>query len=167
MSEARSLDAAAARRATRRGWWIAIAAMVIAFVLDQVTKIAVRDSIVQGEEIDLLPGVHLVHTTNRGIAFGLLPGHQTLVAVLTALALCVIGATLMVLAERTPAVMLGGGLLLGGAVGNLVDRLAHGGVTDFIGITSRWPPFNVADIAIVVGAVLAATGLVGGQRSDP
>ncbi len=167
MSEVRPIGARAPRRTARGRWLIAIAALVAAFVLDQVAKIAVRDGIAQGDEIDVLPGVHLVHTTNKGIAFGMLPGHQTLVAVLTALALCVIGGTLMALAERTPAVMLGGGLLVGGAVGNLVDRLAHGGVTDFIGITSRWPPFNVADIAIVVGAVLAATGLVGGPRSEP
>jgi signal peptidase II len=56
-------------------------------------------------------------------------------------------------------------MLVGGAIGNLIDRLSHDGVTDFIAVTSHWPPFNVADIGIVCGAIIAGIGLMG-ERTD-
>ena len=148
---------------SRRGIWLAAAAAaLVAFGADLLTKVAVRDRIVPGEEIDLFAGVTLVHTTNRGIAFGILPNRPVLIAIATSVALCVIAFALIAFARRSLPVLIGGGILVGGSIGNLVDRLARQGVTDFIAITDRWPPFNVADICIVVGAALAATGLVAG-----
>lgn len=145
----------------RRWWWLSATAVVVVFVVDRIVKSAIRANVTPGEHIQVIPGLDIVHTTNRGIAFGLFPGHQRVVAVVTALALCFIAGALLASGRRTLAVMLGGGMLVGGAVGNLVDRLTHDGVTDFIAVTSHWPPFNVADMGIVIGAALAATGLLG------
>lgn len=157
-----TVDHAASRRtqrdARRRGVWFALAA-VVTFAVDQVTKLAVRSGIDPGERIDLVLGVGLVRARNEGIAFGLFPGRPGLVAVLTVIALVVIAGALIRLARHSLIVAFGGGLLIGGSMGNLIDRLVHGGVTDFID-PKAWPAFNVADIGIVIGAAIIALGLV-------
>lgn len=149
----------------RLRWVAAAAAAIIVLVADQVVKGQVRDHIAFGETIHLMPGLDFVHTTNRGIAFSQFPGHQRVVASLTAIALCVIAVALVRFGRRSTAVLIGGGMLVGGAIGNLIDRLSHDGVTDFIAVTSHWPPFNLADIGIVCGAILAGIGLMG-ERAD-
>ena len=162
------VDAAAdrrSRRATRRRWaWFGVVA-IITFAIDQVTKLLVRAEIAPGETIDLFAGVDLVRGRNEGIAFGFFPGNRTVVATLTVVALAVIAGALVRLTRQSLAVAFGGGLLIGGSVGNLLDRLVHGGVTDFIDPPS-WPAFNVADVGIVVGAAIIAAGLLrpGGQE---
>jgi len=140
--------------------WIAtIATMLVTLGVDQLTKILVRDRITPGERIDLVAGVDLVHTTNRGVAFGLFAGNPRIVAVVTALVLVGLAVWLTTLGHRSRVVMVGGGLLVGGAIGNLIDRLARSGVTDFVSL-GRWPPFNVADVAIVVAAVILVLALL-------
>jgi signal peptidase II len=126
---------------------------ILVLVLDQLSKHLVRQSIVPGEEQRFLPGVELVDTRNHGVAFGFLPGHQALVT-------GVIGAAVLALlvyflrnAER-PLIWLPTGLLIGGAVGNIVDRLRAGSVTDFVKLPLGWPPFNLADASIVLGVLL-------------
>ena len=147
------------RRQVRRRWlWFAVAAAVT-FVVDQATKIGVRAGIDLGERIDLVAGVGLVRARNEGIAFGLFPGNRAVVATLTVVALAFIAAALVRFARQSLTVAFGGGLLVGGSVGNLVDRLIHGGVTDFVDLPA-WPAFNVADIGIVVGAAIIALGLL-------
>jgi len=154
--------------ASRLKWlrWVGagVAAIVI-LVADQIVKRLVREHIAFGETIHVVPGLDFVHTTNHGIAFSQFPGHQRIVASLTAVALCVIAVALVRFGRRSTAVLVGGGMLVGGAIGNLIDRLRHEGVTDFIAVTSHWPPFNVADIGIVCGAILAGIGLMR-ERSD-
>jgi signal peptidase II len=126
---------------------------IVVLAIDQLSKHLVRQSIAPGEEQRFLPGVELVNTRNHGVAFGFLPGHQILVTV-------VIGAAVLGLlvyfarnAER-PLIWLPTGLLIGGAVGNIVDRLRVGSVTDFVKLPLGWPPFNLADASIVVGVLL-------------
>ncbi len=152
-------------RARRALWVAAIVAAAVVLAADRLVKGLVREHITPSDSIHLLPGLDLVHTTNRGIAFGLFPDHQRIVASLTAVAMCVIAVALVRAGRRSMPVMIGGGMLVGGAIGNLIDRLSHDGVTDFVAVTSHWPPFNVADMGIVCGAILAATGLMG-ERSD-
>ncbi len=149
------------RRPNAGRWIVMAAAALVVFGLDLVTKILVRDRITPGERIDLLPGVDLVHITNRGVAFGAFAGSPRIVAVLTTVVLVVLAVWLVRIGDEGVAVMLGGGLLAGGAVGNLIDRLARGGVTDFVDI-GRWPAFNVADVAIVAAAVLIVVALMRG-----
>ena len=138
---------------TRRAAW-ARTALTIALVLavDQVTKKLVRGGIRRGEEDPILPALKLVNVRNEGVAFGIDAGGKTLVIALIALALL---ALVLWFARHTarPLIWLPTGLLVGGALGNIVDRVRDGAVTDFLKIPV-WPAFNVADIAIVVGVLV-------------
>ena len=129
------------------------AAAVGALVLgaDQLSKAVVRASIERGEVVELAAGLALVNTRNRGIAFGLLSGAGPWLAVVVGIALLVLVSVFVAHAD-TPLAWLPGGLLLGGALGNLVDRVREGAVTDFIDFPA-WPAFNLADSAITVGVV--------------
>jgi signal peptidase II len=148
-----------AQRGVRKRWVVFAIAATVTFVADQITKIIVRAGIEPGERIDLFLGVHLVRARNEGIAFGLFPGNRAVVATLTIVALAIIAVALLRLARQSPGVALGGGLLVGGSLGNLVDRLVHGGVTDFID-PPAFPAFNVADIGITFGAIIVALSLL-------
>lgn len=137
-----------------RSPWIRAALVALAVVaLDQVAKHAVRASIVQGEERGVLPGVALVSTRNRGVAFGFLPGDPIAVTIVIALALL---ALLVYFALHTPRplIWLPTGMLLGGALGNVLDRLRAGYVTDFVKLPLGWPPFNLADVSITLGVLI-------------
>ena len=103
--------------------------------------------------------------SNEGIAFGFFPGRQAIVAVLTVVALSAIAIALAGLVARNATVAAGAGMLVGGALGNLIDRLVHGGVTDFLDFT-RWPAFNIADCGITIGAVLIVVGLMQDGEED-
>jgi signal peptidase II len=131
----------------------AVAVVALVLALDQLTKQLVRHSIVPGEEVKLLPGIQLANTRNHGVAFGLDAGGQLAVTALVALAL--IGLIAYFLTHSSlPLIWLPTGLLVGGALGNLADRLRSGSVTDFVKLPLGWPPFNVADAAIVAGVLL-------------
>lgn len=133
------------------------AGLVLAAVLllDQLSKLLVSHTIAPGERVDLLPGLlHLVHTRNHGVAFGLAAGSQTLVTLLVGLALAGLLAYFIAHARSRRLLWLPTGLILGGALGNLLDRLRAGSVTDFVQLPLGWPPFNLADLAIVLGVVL-------------
>ena len=131
------------------------ATLVLAAVLavDQVSKRIVRHDIEIGEQVKLLPGIQLVHTTNHGVAFGLAAKDQLLVTVIVILALIGLLAYFATHSRR-PLIWLPTGLLLGGALGNLIDRLSEGSVVDFVQLPLGWPPFNLADVSIVAGVVL-------------
>jgi signal peptidase II len=127
--------------------------LVLVLALDQLTKRLVAHSIAPGERIAVLPGFHLVHTRNHGVAFGLEADHGTLVVALVALALLALLAYFATHAHR-PLIWLATGLLLGGALGNLLDRIRTGSVVDFVQLPLGWPPFNLADASIVLGVAL-------------
>jgi signal peptidase II len=127
-------------------------------LLDQVVKVVVRATIDRGDVVEVLPGIDLVHTINTGIAFSLFSGSTGVIAVLTLVAIAIIALVLVAYAGEHPLVPIGGGLLLGGAIGNLIDRVTRDGVTDFIAI-GPWPPFNVADIGVTLGAILLVLAL--------
>ena len=139
---------------------VAVAAGVVA--LDQLTKALVRDGLVLGERRDLILGFDLVHVRNSGVAFGFLSGGGALLVVGTVLALL---ALLVFFATHTGRrlVWLPTGLLLGGAIGNLIDRAAKGSVTDFIKFP-HFPAFNVADISITFGVIALIYVLEGPPR---
>jgi signal peptidase II len=134
--------------------WIRAALVLVAVLIaDQISKRAIEHSIVAGEEHKVLPGVTLVNTRNHGVAFGFLPGHQDAVTVLIALALIVL---LIYFARHTSMklIWLPTGMLIGGGLGNIIDRLRDGSVTDFIKLPLGWPPFNLADSAITLGILI-------------
>lgn len=132
----------------------ALAALVLAIVVvgDQLSKRAIEHSIVPGEERSVLPGVQFVNTRNHGIAFGFLPGSDTIVTILIGLALLAL-LVYFALHSREQLIWLPTGMLIGGALGNVLDRIRDGSVTDFIKLPLGWPPFNVADSSITLGVL--------------
>jgi signal peptidase II len=134
--------------------WLGVVLVCVCVVaLDQLAKHAVEHSIVPGEERKFLPGVQLVNTRNHGVAFGFLPGSHLGVTILIGLALAVL---LVYFARHAtqPWIWLPTGMLLGGALGNLLDRVRHGSVTDFVKLPLGWPPFNLADASITLGILI-------------
>jgi signal peptidase II len=127
--------------------------MLSVAAVDQLSKLLVEHSITRGEEHKLLPGVELVNTRNRGVAFGFLPGSHVGVTILIALALVVLLAYFARHSARA-LVWLPTGMLLGGALGNIIDRARQGAVTDFIKLPLGWPPFNIADVSITLGILI-------------
>ena len=119
---------------------------------DQASKQVVTHSLDRGENVNVFFGLDLTNTRNTGVAFGALEGSGTIVAACIALVLALlIGYFAMNAARR--GLWLPVGMLLGGAIGNLIDRVREGAVIDFIDPVA-WPAFNVADIAIVVGVAV-------------
>lgn len=140
-----------------------LAAIVV--ILDQVTKALVVDRIERGDLVSVLGPLELTHTHNDGIAFGLAGGGGILIIIIASAALIALGAFLASAPEGR-LTWISGGLILGGAVGNLVDRVRLGHVTDFI-LLPGWPAFNLADCAITVGVILLAFSLIrGGADGD-
>jgi signal peptidase II len=134
----------------RRAWSRAGLVLAAVLVVDQATKALVRGAIAVGDKDAVFPGVELVHVKNRGVAFGALSG-QSIVTVIVVVALAGLLAWFALHATR-PLIWLPTGLLLGGALGNIVDRLRDGHVTDFVKLPA-WPAFNVADMAITFGVI--------------
>jgi signal peptidase II len=118
---------------------------------DQLTKAIVRGEIAPGEQIRIVPGVHLVRASNSGIAFSQLAGGGALVVVIALVALGALLAFFFTHLHRR-LVWLPTGLLIGGAAGNLIDRVRLGAVTDFVKLP-HWPAFNLADACITVGVI--------------
>ena len=139
---------------------VAVAAVVVA--ADQLTKALVRAELLLGERRDLFAGIDLVNVRNSGVAFGFLSGGGAPVVVGTALALLALVVFFATHAGR-PLVWIPTGLLLGGAVGNLVDRAREGSVTDFMKLP-HFPAFNVADMAITFGVLALIYVLEGPPR---
>src|SRR5918997_2319646 len=143
----------AVRRATSTG--LALALTLSVFLTDQVSKRLIQGSLRPGESIPAIPGVlRISYTRNDGGAFGILGGQSGLLLIGSAVAVAVV---LWMLLQGPPAraTALGCGLILGGAAGNLLDRLTVGDVVDFLDLEfwplREWPVFNAADIAIVLG----------------
>jgi signal peptidase II len=135
------------------GAW-ARAALVMAAViaLDQATKALVRSSVAIGDGDGVFPGVEIVHVRNEGVAFSRFSGGGTVVAVIVGAALLALVAYFVTHLDK-PLVWLPTGMLLGGALGNVVDRIRDGAVTDFIKLPG-WPAFNVADVSITCGVLV-------------
>jgi signal peptidase II len=132
---------------------VARAALVAAVTVavDQAVKALVRDSIDRGDAVDLILGIKLVNVRNSGIAFGMFSGGGALLVIFALVALTALLVFFFSHRDR-PLVWLPTGLLIGGAAGNLIDRVRDSAVTDFIDFPA-WPAFNVADIAITFGVL--------------
>jgi signal peptidase II len=144
--------AAAGPPITRKGAFLrALAIVVVVVVLDRISKHAVKSGIAVGDVHKFLPGVQLVDVRNSGVAFGFFSGGGALVLVLTLTALTAL-LVYFALRPQRRLLWLPTGLLVGGALGNLIDRLSSGSVTDFIKLP-LWPPFNISDMAITFGVL--------------
>jgi signal peptidase II len=158
----------------RRVWPLALVAGAV-LILDQATKCAVESFSEPGSMHQLIPGLlNFVHTTNPGVAFGILAESQAgwrtplLISVSVAVIVFIVW---LIGTDRTGGALgqYGVSFVLGGAVGNLYDRVAHQSVTDFVDFhiaSHHWYTFNIADSAIVVGAGLIVLELLRDRR-DP
>lgn len=130
-------------------------------LIDQLTKHMVRMQMAIGQVTAVTPNFNLHHVINKGGAFSLLYGNVWLLAAVSAL----VTIGIAVYAYRQPALArwqaVGLGILLAGTLGNLIDRVVRGQVTDFLDLyvgTYHWPTFNVADICINLGVALLVLG---------
>lgn len=135
-------------------WWIAAGVLVV----DVVSKRWVEAQLALGQSVPVIPSVlYLTRLANPGAAFGLFAGANLALVLVAAAVSCFIIFAGPRLAGGNPLLLCGLGLQLGGAVGNLIDRVRAGMVTDFLDL-GFWPVFNVADMAIVGGAGLLVWG---------
>jgi signal peptidase II len=134
--------------ASALGWVKAVALAALVLICDQATKQFAVSQFGDGD-VSVGLGFELVEVRNDGVAFGLLGGGEALVIVITMAALALVAAY-FALDPARPGLWVGIGLLAGGALGNLADRLREGSVIDFLD-PPAWPAFNVADVAIVAG----------------
>jgi len=134
-----------------RRWFFATA--VLTLLVDQLSKALVRAYIPLGASIPIVPNaIYLTHTQNPGAAFGLFP-NTTMLLIIVALLVSTILLWLGRQGFDRRRVAIAMGMMLGGALGNLLDRVRFGAVTDFIDL-KVWPIFNFADTALTVGALL-------------
>ncbi|MEO8008247.1 MAG: signal peptidase II [Betaproteobacteria bacterium] len=149
----------------RSPWgWLGLSALLV--VLDQVTKVVIQSALLPGQSIDVLPPVvTLVLAYNPGAAFSFLAsgsGWQRYFFLIIALIASVLIIYMMIKHRTDRFLCFTLALVLGGAVGNLIDRVVTGAVVDFVlvrwpggpGLLDPWPAFNLADSCITVGAVL-------------
>lgn len=139
-----------------------MAAAVIA--LDQLTKHTLGTWIRRGQVRHVVPGLTLVYERNSGVAFSVLSGTGPLVYVVIAVALITL-VTFLMLRPRRRLLWLPTGLFIGGAVGNLIDRVTLGSVIDFIQLP-HWPAFNIADTCITLGVIILVFVIERGPRDE-
>lgn len=134
-----------------RRWFLAAA--LVTLIADQLSKSFVRSILPLGASVPLFPNIlHITHTQNPGAAFGLFPNSTSLLIVI-AILVCVLFIWIGRQGFDRRRIAIATGMMLGGALGNLIDRVRFGAVTDFIDIRV-WPVFNIADTALTSGAFL-------------
>jgi signal peptidase II len=144
-------------------WLGLLSVAVAALAADQLTKQIVVTQLAVGESVHVAGPLYIAHVNNPGIAFGLFSSWASAVTFVTA------GAVLWMLfyfaksGARHPILPVALGLLIGGSLGNLVDRLRIGHVTDFLDLRF-WPAFNLADTFIVVGVAALLLALISAER---
>jgi signal peptidase II len=141
----------AARSGAGRAWLLAAGLCAAVIVVDQVGKQIVRSQIAIGEQVDVFGPLGLTQTHNTGVAFGLAGGTGAPLVIVMLAALAVV-TYIFAQDPVRPGMWVASGLLAGGAIGNLIDRIGTGHVTDFVELPP-WPPFNVADVCITFGVV--------------
>jgi signal peptidase II len=146
--------------------WLALCVVALASAAaDQLTKYLVVGTLELGDSVQVAGPFSIHHVRNTGIAFGLFADSTSIVIVLTSIA---IGALVVFFARsgrRHPLLPVAVGLVLGGSLSNLVDRLRLGHVTDFLDF-DYWPAFNLADTFIVVGVGLLFLSFVAADRAS-
>ncbi len=150
-------------------WVLFVGVAALVFVIDQASKYLVLRNLSLGEAWNpvalLRPFFTLTHVTNTGAAFGLFQDHGTLFAIVAILVVLGIVIFYRYLPANRILLRVSLGLQLGGALGNLLDRVRLGSVVDFIDF-KIWPVFNLADTAIVVGVAILAFYLLFSEQEE-
>ena len=144
--------------------------IVATLITDQLTKAAALSLLSQGSSLAVFPGLNLTLGFNEGVSFGLfsdlMAGKPLVMAALTGTLIVILA--IMTFRARYPIEQVGFSLIVGGALGNVIERLRQGAVTDFVDLawqSWRWPTFNAADIAITVGALCILFAAFSSHRS--
>jgi len=146
-------------------WLVATAAITIG--VDQLTKAIVRSSLQLDEAVSVIPGIFdIAHVSNAGAAFGMLPGRRPLFIAVSVLMLTAVALYWWRERPKTWPVVIPLGLVVGGAIGNLIDRLFVGRVTDLLAFSFFSPVFNLADSAIFVGVTALIIWVLFGPQPD-
>lgn len=137
---------------------------LLVIVVDQLSKAWIRNNLAWGQSIFDVGFFQIIHVHNTGAAFGILKGCSLALIIVDIVGIVIILLLVFVLHSRWPfldsmLVMAGIGLLMGGTIGNLIDRLRVGYVTDFLDF-KVWPVFNVADSAVTVGVIIIVYCLI-------
>jgi len=149
--------------ATQRQWLALAAIALAAIVVDQVTKHVIAGNLRLGEGVHVVGPFTIRHVENSGIAFGLFSNATAAVIVVTAIAIGWMLAYFARSGARHPVLPVALGLVIGGSVSNLADRVRLGFVTDFLDFR-YWPAFNVADSCIVIGVGILLAALLLTER---
>ena len=158
------ISVAARSLAARTEHWVGLAAVAVAaIVADQLTKHVVASQLRLDEEVKVIGPFSIHHVQNSGIAFGLFASATAAVIVLTLIAVAWMIGYFARSGARHPLLPVAVGLLIGGSVSNLADRVRLGHVTDFLDLR-YWPAFNLADSFIVIGVAILLGALVAADR---
>jgi len=142
-----------------KGWRLMWTISVISIMADQISKAIVERKLMPYEEVEVLGKLlRLTRIKNTGAAFGILQSSTSFLVAVTFLVICIILAATWFMKKKDGFVSVGLGLIMGGALGNFVDRLRLGYVVDFIHLSFFWAVFNLADAFLVVGAVMVGYG---------
>jgi signal peptidase II len=146
-------------------WRVLVAVATVIVLLDQASKAAIVATIALGATVQIIPTLDLHHTTNRGIAFGIAEDFGDIHLPIAFAVVLVLLAVYRSLVGRALWMRLALSLQVGGAIGNIIDRIRFGAVTDFISfhvdaIGFQFAIFNVADAAITIGSVILVATLL-------
>jgi signal peptidase II len=144
-------------------WFALLVVAAAAVFADQLTKQIIGRTLAVGERVDILGPFSIHHVENSGIAFGFFSSRTTVVIAITAVAVAWMVWFFAHAGRRHPVLPVGLGLVLGGSIANLVDRIRLGRVTDFLDFDA-WPAFNLADTFIVIGVAVLFGALVLADR---
>jgi signal peptidase II len=147
-------------------WASLLVVAAAAVAADQITKVVVGRALALDHSVSLAGPFTIHHVRNSGIAFGLFASRTSAVIALTAVAVAAMVVFYARSAQRHPYLPVALGLVIGGSLSNLVDRVRVGYVTDFIDLR-WWPAFNLADSFIVVGVALLFLSFVAADRTSP
>ncbi len=138
-------------------WFVCLAV----FILDQLAKLYVSHALHLGQSMPVIKNIfHISLVRNTGVAFGLLKNHNTLLIIFSSVVILYIGRfCLSDRAQGLASAPVSLGLILGGAVGNLLDRIRLGYIIDFLDFRI-WPVFNIADSAITIGIILLGIEII-------
>ena len=166
MESAPTRDATRARAVIRPrdGWFILLTLAIIG--ADQAVKWVIRETIERGDAHAVVWPLKIVHVTNSGAAFGMFQGAGPLLVMTSVLGMVAIVVFLFNPSFAHPLMRLGLALMLGGAVGNLIDRVKDGEVVDFIKVPN-FPAFNVADSAITIGVLVLVWAMLREPQQSP
>ena len=159
-----------------RKWTLVAGWLAVVLVLDQLTKIIIDRTMTLHHSIPIIDGLfNLTYVRNTGAAFGIFAGSREafrlpFLIIVSVLAIGFIFIMLKRLREDRTGLMSALSLILGGAIGNLIDRIAHGEVIDFLDVywsDYHWPAFNVADSCITIGVIVTLYILITVKGEDP